>query len=129
MFIEYNPNPVGRRVDDCAIRAIAKALDWDWEKAYAVICSYGFAMGDMPHSNSVWGALLREQNFVREIVPNTCPDCYTAQEFAEDHPEGTYVLSFNRHVATMIDGNLYDTWNSLEEPVQYYWRKKEGSEE
>lgn len=55
MFIEYNPNPVGRRVEDCAIRAIAKALDWDWEKAYAVICSYGFAMGDMPHSISVSG--------------------------------------------------------------------------
>ena len=28
MYIEYNPNPCGRRVGDCAVRAISKALDW-----------------------------------------------------------------------------------------------------
>lgn len=78
MWREYNPNPTGRRVEDCAIRAVAKALDWDWEKAYATICSYGFAMGDMPHSNSVWGAVLRENGFVRKSIPEACPDCYTA---------------------------------------------------
>lgn len=34
MFTEYNPNPAGRRVGDCAVRAVAKALDTDWETAY-----------------------------------------------------------------------------------------------
>lgn len=27
MYIEYNPNPCGRRVGDCAVRAVAKALN------------------------------------------------------------------------------------------------------
>lgn len=31
---KYNPNPVGRSVGDCAIRAVAKALDVTWETAY-----------------------------------------------------------------------------------------------
>lgn len=128
MFIEYNPNPTGRRVEDCAIRAVAKALDWDWEKAYATICAYGFAMGDMPHSNSVWGAVLRENGFVRESLPNTCPDCYTAEDFCNDHPTGTYVLGFGRHTATCRDGIVYDSFNSLEEVPQYFWRKKENEE-
>lgn len=42
MFQEYNPNPVGRRVGDCAVRAVAKALDIDWETAYAKIVKNGF---------------------------------------------------------------------------------------
>ena len=60
MFKEYNPNPVGRRVGDCAVRAIAKALDTDWESAYLMLTANGFSMGDMPSSDSVWGATLRE---------------------------------------------------------------------
>ena len=30
----YNPNPVGRSVGDCTVRAIAKALDQTWEETY-----------------------------------------------------------------------------------------------
>lgn len=48
MFREYNPNPVARKVGDCAVRAVAKALDTDWESAYIMLVSNGFAMGDMP---------------------------------------------------------------------------------
>ena len=125
MWIEYNPNPVGRRVDDCAVRAISKALGWDWDKAYAVIASYGMSMGDMMHSNSVWGEVLRNEGFVREMVPNTCPDCYTAAQFGEDHPTGLYVLGFGSHVATMVDSNIYDTWDSSDCTVLYYWKRKE----
>ena len=30
-WVWYNPSPTGRNVGDCAVRAIAKALDIDWE--------------------------------------------------------------------------------------------------
>lgn len=53
-FIEYNPNPVGRRVGDCAVRAVAKALKLDWETAYVLLTINGFSMGDMPSADSVW---------------------------------------------------------------------------
>lgn len=33
MYIYFNNNPSGRSVGDCAIRAISKALDIDWEDA------------------------------------------------------------------------------------------------
>ena len=125
MWINYNPNPVGRRVDDCSIRAIAKALGMDWESAYALVTSYGFNMGDMPHSNSVWGAVLRSNGFYRGTIPNECPDCYTAEDFCRDNPKGTFVLGFGNHVATVVDGNLYDTWDSSNEVPQYCWFRKE----
>ena len=125
MWIEYQPNPAGRRVGDCAVRAVARALDIDWENAYAKIAANGYAMGDMPSSNSVWGAVLRQNGFYREAIPNTCPDCYTAADFCNDHPRGVYVLGFGNHVATVKDGNLYDSWNSLNEIPQYYWYRKD----
>lgn len=123
-YIQYNPNPMSRNVGDCSVRAIAKALDTDWETSYIRIMINGYAMGDMPSSDAVWGAVLRQNGFYREAIPNTCPDCYTAEDFCMDHPEGTYVLAFGGHVATVVDGDLYDAWNSSHEIPQFYWYKR-----
>lgn len=125
MWKQYNPNPAGRSVGDCSVRAVAKALDTDWETAYAKIAAAGFNMGDMPSSNSVWGAVLRQNGFYRENIPNECPDCYTAEDFSVDHPRGIYVLGFGNHVATVVDGVLYDSWNSSQEVPQYFWYRKD----
>jgi len=124
MWVEYNPNPVGRQVGDCAVRAIAKALNIDWESAYALIAKNGYLMGDMPSSDSVWGATLRQNGFSRYVVPNTCPDCYTADDFCRDHQKGIYVLGFGGHTATVVNGNLYDSWDSSNEIPQFYWTKE-----
>lgn len=125
-FVQYNPNPAGRRVGDCAVRAISKALNIDWEQAYLLITSAGYQMGDMPSSDSVWGAVLRQHGFYRAAIPNSCPDCYTAREFCRDHPRGVYVLGFGGHVATAVDGDLYDSWDSSNEIPIYYWYLKEA---
>lgn len=125
MWVEYNKNPTGRRVGDCAVRAISVALGVDWETAFLMLAKNAFAMGDMPSADSVWGAALRQNGFYRETIPNTCPDCYTARDFCNDHPTGTFVLAFGGHVATVVDGDLFDSWNSEDEIPQYYWYRKE----
>lgn len=124
-YIEFNPNPVGRKVGDCAVRAISMALDMGWEAAYIALVINGLQMGDMPSSDSVWGALLRQHGFYRKSLPDTCPYCYTAEDFCEDHPSGIYVLGFGGHVATAVDGDIYDSWDSSSEVPQYYWHKEE----
>lgn len=83
MYKYYNPNPAGRSVGDCAVRALAKALDITWEDAYNKIADAGYNMADMPSSDSVWGAVLRMNGFYREGLPNLCPDCYTAEDSQE----------------------------------------------
>ena len=125
VWIEYQPNPAGRNVGDCAVRAISKALNIDWETAYALIAMNGYLMGDVLSSNSVWGAVLRQHDFKRSAIPNTCPDCYTAEDFCMENPHGVYVLGFGNHVATVVDGHLYDSWDSRKEIPQYYWHKEE----
>lgn len=126
MWIEYNPNPAGRRVGDCAVRAIAKALNTDWETAFLRIVINSLAMCDMPSSDSVWGSVLRQEGFSRSAVPNSCPDCYTAEDFCRDHPKGIFVLGFGGHVCTCCDGDVFDSWNSSGLSPQFYWHKKEN---
>jgi len=121
----FNENPAGRNVGDCSIRAVSVALGIDWESAFSLIAEAAFNMGDMPSSNSVWGAVLRQHGFYRTAIPNTCPDCYTAEQFAKDHPHGVFVLGFGNHVATVRDGFIYDSWDSSKEIPQYFWYRKD----
>lgn len=125
MWIQYNPNPTGRNVGDCAVRAVAKALDTDWEDAYVLISANGLAMGDMPSADSVWGAVLRQHGFYKRVIPDRCPVCYTVEDFCRDYPRGTFVLAFGGHAATVIDGDLYDSWDSSHEIPVYVWYRRE----
>ena len=122
-WVYFNPSPSGRNVGDCSVRAVAKALGVDWETAYAMTAAAGFQMNDVPSSNAVWGSVLRQHGFVRSSIPPTCPDCYTAADFARDHPHGIYVLGFGNHTATLKDGRLFDSWDSSGLVPQYYWEK------
>lgn len=124
-WVFYQPSPTGRNVGDCSVRAVSKALGVDWEKAFALIAVNAFEMGDVISANAAWGSVLRQHGFKRMGLPSTCPDCYTAEDFAEDHPKGTYVLGFGNHVATVKDGKIFDSWDSSNEVPQYYWEKGE----
>lgn len=123
MWIEYNPNPSGRNVGDCAIRAVAKALNVDWETAFKMVAARAFELRDMPSSDAVWGSVLRDHGFYRFAIPNYCPDCYTTAEFLRDHPTGIFVFGYGGHTATAVNENLYDSWNSLQLTPVYYWMK------
>lgn len=124
MWRYFNPNPLGRSVGDCAVRAVSAALDISWEEAYSLLASNGYWMGDMPQANSVIAATLRKAGFYKAIIPDSCPDCYTAEMFCIDHPRGVYVLGFGTHVAAVVDGVLLDSWDSSQEiPIYYFYRK------
>lgn len=129
MWRKFNNNPSGRSVGDCAVRAVSAALGVTWETAYAMMAVNGYSMGDMPSSNSVWGAVLRQNGFYRKAIPDTCPDCYTFQDFANDHTEGVYVLGTGTHVATVKDGVILDAWDSSNEIPQYVWFKPNGKDD
>ena len=125
MYCEYNLNPSGKRVGDCVIRAIARATGRSWAEAYTGLCAAGLELCDMPSANAVWGAYLRRHGFRRHILPDTCPDCYTVEDFCREHPEGLYVLAISGHVVCVDNGDWYDSWDSGRETPVYYWQKEE----
>ena len=123
-WIYYQPNPCGRSVGDCAVRAIAKALDVNWKRAYALLTEEGYNVCDMPSSDSVWGNVLRKHGFAKRMIQ---APMYTARDFCIDHPEEgkVYVLAFGGHVATVVSGFIFDMWNSSNEIVQYFWEMED----
>ena len=80
-------------------------------------------MGNVLSADEVWGSVLRQHGFRREMIPNTCPDCYTVEDFCHENLHGVYVVKSENHVATVIDGILYDSWNSSQKTAIYYWTK------
>lgn len=119
----FNPNPAGRFVSDCSVRAISAALGVDWETAFAMIAENAFQMGDIISANASWGSVLRQHGFKRSVIPNKCPDCFTIEDFAEEHPKGVYVVGTGNHVVTVKDGIILDSWDSSKEIPVYFWRK------
>ena len=126
MYIKSNINPSGKQVGDCVIRAISVALNQSWEKTYIELAIQGFMMADMPSSDSVWNEYLKNKGLIRRIVPDTCPNCYTVKQFADDHPEGVYIIFVGQHVVAVIDGNYIDTWDSGDRVPIYYWEVNNG---
>lgn len=124
MYEYYNPSPAGLRTGDCAVRALAKVLNVDWDTAYMMLAVKGLQMYEMPNANSVIHALLTSMGYHREVIPNTCPDCYTVGQFADDHPEGTYILGTGSHLVAVESGVAFDTWDSTSEIPIYYWTKE-----
>ena len=121
----FNPNPSGWDGIDCTVRALTKALDISWEKAYTMLAANGFIMNDVMNANHVFNATLRQNGFKRYVIPNTCPDCYTANDFAKEHPRGIYVLAFGDHVCTVVNGTIFDSWQSGNRVPLFYWTKEE----
>lgn len=120
----HNPNPAGRHVGDCTVRAITKATGQTWEEAYVGICIQGFLMCDMPSNNAVWGSYIRRKGFKKKAIPDECPDDYTVEDFCKDHPNGTFIVAVNGHVLTVENGDLFDSWDSSREIVIYYFERE-----
>jgi len=81
-------------------------------------------MHEMPSSNAVWDAQLISEGFVRAVIPNTCPNCYTVKDFCRDHVDGKYILGTGTHAVAVINGKYYDAWDSGEEIPTYFYRKE-----
>lgn len=124
MYVEYNPNPKGRRAGDCVVRALSKILSKTWEEVYIELCLFAYKKADMPTANHVWSAYLEEHGYKRVILPDTCPDCYTVEQFCKDHRQGYYLLATGSHAVAEIDGFYFDAWDSGQEVVIYYFERK-----
>lgn len=123
MYKYFNENPLGSNVDDCTIRALATAMDKSWDEAYLELAIEGYIVKDLPNANRVWCAVLHHNGFDKRNLPCDSLGCYTVKQFAEDHKEGTYVLGDGRHAIACRDGDYYDTFDSGDRTVLFYFEK------
>lgn len=124
MYLFWNSNPKGLKIGDCVVRALSAALNQSWERTYVDLCIEGFMFKDMPNSNSVWDSFLRSKGYKRYAIPDTCPECYTIGQFAEDNPKGIYIVATGSHVVCIDNGAIKDNWDSSDEIPTYYYTKE-----
>ena len=124
MYSYYNPHPSKDRIGDCVIRALTKVLNKSWHEVYVDLCILGYVICDWGSSNAVWNAYLISRGFTRDIVSADCPECYTIEDFCNEHPQGTYVIGTGSHAVAVVDGILFDSWNSLGEIAIYFYKKE-----
>ena len=122
MWIKANPNPEGKEVPDCVIRAIAIALNKPWLEVFDELVSVARMDYDMPSADHVWGHYLYLLGFEPFLLPATCPRCVTVEQFTKEYPFGTYIIGTGSHAVAVIDGNYYDSWNSGSEIPSFFWR-------
>lgn len=76
----------------------------------------------MPSSNSVWSAYLKHHGFIKNLIPNSCPDCYTVNDFTKDNPIGTFILGTGEHAVAVVDGDYKakfkgSSWGNSATPI------------
>lgn len=112
---EYNPNPKGKNIGDCTLRAYCAAFDISWEEAFDI--ASGIAKENASMIQYVAEKVLLEHfnctvsdEYNKKTVK--AKDRITVAEFAETHPYGTYILKIRNHVVTLKDGEYWDSWDS-----------------
>ena len=123
-FIYYNENPDDLRVGDCVVRAISKIENMSWYDVYIDICAQGMCLSDMPDSNRVWMAYLKNLGYKLTLFPSDCPNCFTIEDFCERYPKGKFLVSTGSHLVAIEDSDFFDTWDSSKEIVIYYFVKE-----
>ena len=125
MYRYYNPNPCGKAVGDCVIRAVSKLENYTWEQSFISICVFAYVHCDMPSSNQVWAAYLRSRGYRQYSLPSNCPLCYTVADFCREHNRGRFLVGTGTHVVAVIDGDYYDAWDSGNEVIDRFFTRGE----
>ena len=124
MYSYYNPHPSKRRIGDCVIRALTKALNKSWKDVYLELSLEGYLRCDLPNADIVWGKRLLKKGFCRKLIPDDGFGDYTVEDFCIDHPQGTYVLGTGSQAVCVQDGIIFDAWDSSKEIPIYYFSKE-----
>lgn len=122
MWIYANPNPAGKQVPDCVIRAICIALNKPWLEVSDELYEFARREYSVTCDDNVWGYYLYSLGFEPFLMPFTCPRCVTVKEFTKYYPMGTYIIGTGSHAVAVIDGNYYDSWDSGNVIPSFFWR-------
>ena len=125
MYRYFNPNPfLNNHTGDCVVRGLCMLTGDDWDTVYIHIIVEGYRMKMMPSDNPVWGSYLKRAGYSRHLIPEECPVCYTLKDFCQEYNYGKFLVATGTHVIAVVDGDYYDTWDSGDETVLYYWKKE-----
>lgn len=128
----YNANTRNAHVGDCVKRGLSVAYSMDYDAVSAELNRIKRSMGLSEFNiNPVFEKFMKNRGDVFTRVPES--EQVTAEEFCEQHPTGVYVVLVGKsisktstHLAAIVDGDLFDSWNSLDYYVKQYSKITQG---
>ena len=124
-FVSYNANPNNTHTGDCVKRAISIALGMDYNEVGKKLNAINRQIKGPGYNYFVVFSKFLRDNY--NINFKTCDDKKTVKEFAEEHPQGIYLLLTGRgrevsqghdsHLLAVVNGDIYDSWNSQKDTV------------
>lgn len=123
-YKQYNANSRNNFSEDCVKRAITLALGMDYDDVSKQLNKIKRDINaDAYNVPSVFNRFLKDRGLSFKSVPERI----SVEEFCEDHPDGTYLLltgskrtavrGISNHMLCVIDGDVYDSWDSTKEIV------------
>lgn len=135
-FHFHNANPKNRFTTDCVIRAICTALDTTYSEVVMDLarlqCETGYDDGD----DKIYDKYLISKGFVKNKQPRKEDGTkYTGKEFCKMlQQDYGYVIGKDirivahlggHHVVAIVDGKVWDTWDSTWGCIGNYWYKED----
>lgn len=115
MYRFYNANSHGNRINDCTIRAISLATGKSWNETYKELANAARKKGLMMDSIEFINGYLDSK------YKRVCHNSITLDEFINEYPYGTYIISMPGHLTCVIDGVCYDTFNPKDRIIWCSW--------
>lgn len=138
-FHFFNANPKGRYTTDCVIRAISTAADIPYKTVVMEMaemqCETGYDMSE----NKLIDMYLSSKGYVKYKQPRKWDGRkYTGAEFCsvirhKEFVDGIVLANKiianigGHHICAIMDGKVWDTWNSTGGCIGNYWVKEDAA--
>lgn len=124
----YNANSKNSNTGDCVCRSISIALGLDYNEVRRQLNRYKRDVNSQSYKQSWVFKSYLSDNF--NLTFKNLRDHTTVDDFCSLHKNGTYLLltgddensvnGISTHLCTIIDGDLYDSWDSSDYVVNEY---------
>lgn len=115
MYKFYNANSNGNFVNDCVVRAVSAAENTSWNESYEKLSRMAQEEGTLL-DDVIFVEGYLDRNY--RVVPHYSK---TVGEFAEEYPNGTYLVTMEGHITVVIDGIVYDTFDCRDGIIWCIW--------
>ena len=128
-FHWYNANQKGKLDGDCVFRAMATVLDTTWEEAVRDMCEMSIKTGYCINGRKNIAKYLESKGFVKQAQPRDYDNSkITIKQFLLENKtwlkgKKLFVNAGSGHVAAIVDGKIWDTWDSTWTKIGNYWIK------
>lgn len=117
-FCYYNISPENQHKNDCVTRAISLASGLPYSTIRKKLRYTARLLECVRLCWSCYSFLLTNVFLYRQV---NC-DNITIGEFADLHPQGTYLIRIDQHLTVIKNGDLYDTHDCRHRKCHIVWK-------